>query len=164
MSLPNLNLVTGGGGPAAGTILAVGNTASPLVYNPIGQQAKITTALKTDTANTTNQGGGADGRAWDQSIPTLLVGGEVGVEINYSPNTPGQDNATGTVGHSATSPGALMTMFIQQQIRPWKVTWPDGTGGYFLAYIMDVPVTADPSGKALTLAMKLKITGAYLPF
>jgi hypothetical protein len=155
MSLQNVNLTAGSGIPAVGTILAVGNNASPLVYNPIGNQAKISTDTKTDTADTTNQGS-----QWDQSIPTLLVGGEISVEIFYIPNTPGADGTTGLVGHAATSPGAIMDMFVNQSIRPWKLTWPDGSSQYFEGYISAAPITSDPTGKALMLAMKLKITGA----
>ena len=158
MSLQNVNLGASGL-PAVGTVLCVGNNASPLVYNPIGNQAKIATDTKVENANTTNQGS-----QWDQSIPTLLVGGEVSVEIFYDPNTPGMDNATGIVGHAATSPGALIDMFANSQIRPWKLIWPDGSGMYFEAYISSVPVTSDPTGKALMLAMKIKITGAILYF
>ncbi len=121
MSLPNVTLQQGSGIPAVGSVLSVGNNASPLIYNPIGNQAKITMETKTDTAVTTNQG-----NQWEQSIPTLLIGGECSVEIFYVPNTPGQDGTTGVVGHAATSPGALVYMFANQQIRPWKLTWPDG--------------------------------------
>lgn len=159
MSLQNVNLPQGSGIPAVGTTLAVGNNGSPLLYNLIGNQAKITFGPKTDTADTTNQGS-----EWDQSIPTLLVGGEPGVEIFYIPNTPGKDGATGLVGHAATDQGALMGMFYNQEIRPWKLVWPDGSGAYFEAFIMETPVTADPTGKALTISMKLKITGAIQPF
>lgn len=158
-NLTNVNLSEGSGIPAVGTILAVGNNASPLVYNPIGNQAKIGTNVKTDSADTTNQGS-----QWDQSIPTLLVGGEISVELFFDPNTAGADGTTGIVGHSATSPGAIFDMFYNQQIRPWKLTWPDGSGQYFMAYITDVPVASDPTGKALTVALKLKITGAIQPF
>ena len=155
MSLPNVNLNAGGGIPAVGAVLYVGNNGSPLVYNPIGNQAKISMDTKTDSADTTNQGS-----EWDQSIPTLLVGGECSVEIFYDPNTPGQDGTTGIVGHAATSPGALVYMFANQQIRPWKLSWPDGSSQYFEAYISTFPVVADPNGKALMLTMKLHITGA----
>jgi hypothetical protein len=155
MSFQNVNLTQGSGLPAVGTRLAVGNNASPLVYNLIGNQAKITTDTKTDTADTTNQGS-----QWDQSIPTLLVGGEISVEIFYQPDSVGADGTTGLVGHAATSPGALVDMFLNQEIRPWRLMWPDGSAQYFQAYISTIPVTSDPTGKALMLAMKLKITGA----
>lgn len=159
MSLQNVNLTQGSGLPAVGTTLAVGDAGSPLIYNLVGNQAKIGTTLKVDSADTTNQGS-----QWAQSIPTLLVGGEIAVEIFYEPSSVGEDNATGLVGHSATSPGALMYMFLNEQIRPWKLTWPDGTGFYFMAFISDVPVTSDPTGKALMLAMKIKVTGSMQPF
>ena len=68
MSLQNVNLTAGSGIPAVGTTLSVGNNGSPLIYNLIGNQAKISTSYKTDSADTTNQGS-----QWDQSIPTLLV-------------------------------------------------------------------------------------------
>ena len=158
-SLQNINLSEGSGIPAVGTLLSVGNNGSPLIYNPIGNQAKITFGPKTDSADTTNQG-----VAWDQSIPTLLVGGEPGVEIFYDPTTPGQDGTTGIVGHAANDAGALMQMFYNQSIRPWKITWPDGAGAYFEAYVLEAPVTSDPTGKALMISMKLKITGAITPF
>ena len=159
MSLQNVNLPQGSGIPAVGTTLAVGNNGSPLLYNLIGNQAKITFGPKTDSADTTNQGS-----EWDQSIPTLLVGGELGVEIFYIPDTPGKDGTTGLVGHGAASSGALMQMFYNQQIRPWLLTWPDASGAYFEAYILDAPVTSDPTGKALMISMKLKITGNVQPF
>jgi hypothetical protein len=155
MSLTNVNLAAGSGIPAVGTTLAVGNNGSPLIYNLIGNQAKISTSYKTDSADTTNQGS-----QWDQSIPTLLVGGEISVEIFYIPDTPGADNTTGLVGHAATSPGAIVTMWANQQIRPWKLTWPDGSAQYFEAYILEQPVTSDPTGKALMMSMKIKITGS----
>lgn len=155
MSLQNVNLIQGSGLPAVGTILAVGNNGSPLVYNPIGNQAKITTDLKTDTADTTNQGS-----QWDQSIPTLLVGGEVSVEVFYQPSSQGADGTTGLVGHAAADSGALVDMLVNQQIRPWRLTWPDGSAQYFEAYPSTAPVTSDPTGKALMMAFKIKITGA----
>lgn len=151
----NVNLPEGSGLPAVGTQLAVGNNASPLVYNPIGNQAKISTDTKTDTADTTNQGS-----QWDQSIPTLLVGGEISVEIFYQPSSLGADGTTGLVGHAATSPGALVDMFVNQQIRPWRLTWPDGSAQYFEAYISTMPVTSDPTGKALMISCKVHITGS----
>ena len=154
MSLLNVNLPASGL-PAVGSVLFVGNNGSPLIYNPIGNQAKITMETKTDTADTTNQGS-----QWDQSIPTLLVGGEISVEIFYQPSSPGQDGTTGLVGHAATSPGALVYMFANQQIRPWKLMWPDGSAQYFEGYITTFPVVSDPTGKALMLTMKLKITGS----
>ena len=166
MAIPNVNLSAGSGIPSTGTILAIGNNGSPLVYNPIGNQAKITFNPKVDTADTTNQGS-----QWDQSIPTLYVGGEPSVEIFYDPSTPGQDNSTGLVGHGAVSAGAFMQIFYNQlggtvtnPPRPYKLTWPDGSGVYFSAWIMDANVTSDPTGKALKLEAKLKITGQVIPF
>jgi hypothetical protein len=160
LSLTNVNLTQGSGIPAVGTTLSVGNNGSPLVYNLIGNQAKITFGPKVDSADTTNQGS-----QWDQSIPTLLVGGEVGVEIFYIPNTPGKDGTTGLVGHAATDQGALMGMFYNEEIRPWLIQWPSNNGGaYFEAYILEAPVTSDPTGKALMISMKLKITGNVQPF
>lgn len=156
MSLQNVNLTQGSGLPAVGTTLAVGNNGSPLVYNLIGNQAKIATDLKTDTADTTNQGS-----EWDQSIPTLLVGGEVSVEIFYQPSSQGADGLSNVlVGHAAADAGALVSMLVNQQIRPWRLTWPDGSAQYFEAFPTTAPVTSDPTGKALMMAFKIKITGS----
>lgn len=142
--------------PAVGTQLAVTDGDSPVIYLTLGNQAKINTNTKTDSADTTNQG--VD---WDQSIPTLHVGGEIGVEIFYLPDS---DNTVDLLGHSSTDSDALMTMFLANDVRGWRLTYPDGSGFYFDAYVLEVPVTSDPTGKALMMSCKIKTTGEWVPF
>ncbi len=156
MSLQNVNL-TESGIPAVGTQLAVNaNNGSPATYLTLGNQAKITTNTKTDSADTTNQG--VD---WDQSIPTLHVGGEIGVEIFYIPDS---SNTATLLGHSATDGNTLLGMFLANEVLPWRYTYPDGKGFFFDGYVLEVPVTSDPTGKALMISTKIKTTGKWIPF
>ncbi len=159
MSIPNVTLSAGSGLKAINTILRMGNNGSPLVYNAVGNQAKIGNKFSTEKADTTNQG-----TVWDQSIPTRLMAGAMSVEIFYIPNSPGQEGTTGLVGHSLVSPGALGTVFRNQEVRPWSLTYPDGSGFFFEGYILDLPIEADPAGKALTIAMTIQITGEPVCF
>lgn len=156
MSALNPVNLTESGIPAVGTQLAVSNGLSPITYLSLGNQAKINTNTKTDSADTTNQG--VD---WDQSIPTLKVGGEIGVEIFYIPDS---HNTVSLLGHCATDGDTLLGHFLAQTVSGWRLTFPDGKGWFFDAYVLEVPVTSDPTGKALMISTKVKITGAMVPF
>jgi hypothetical protein len=158
MAIQNVNLPQGSGIPAVGTLLAMGNNGSPLVYNPVGNQGNIKNAFKAETADTTNQG-----VIWRQMIATLLDAGKMDVMIHFIPDSVGRDNASGLLGHSLVSPGALGDVFRRQELRPWKLTYPDGSGFYFEAFIVDFPIEADLT-KDLILNMGLQMSGEPVPF
>ena len=56
MSVTNVNLPGGSGLPAVGSVLWIASQGSPQVYNPIGNQGNIDWSIKTEMADTTNQG------------------------------------------------------------------------------------------------------------
>lgn len=153
MSIPNINLAGGSGIPAVGSILAVGNNGSPLLYNDVGNASNIKMGLKAEQADTTNMG-----TVWKQSIPTLLDAGTMTVELHFIPDSVGQDNTTGLEGHGFSATGALGDIFAGREIRPWKITWPDGTFYIFNAFILDYPIDANVT-KDLMINMTLQITG-----
>lgn len=155
MSLPALQSVglPQSGIPAIGTVISVSNLGSPVVYNPIGNQANISENMKVEAADTTNQG-----TRWKQQIPTLFDPGTEVIDIHMIPNSIGVDGTTGIVGHSFITPGALGNMFVNQEIRQWKKEYPDGSTEYFQAFLLDFPVTSDVA-KDIMLKLTLQRTG-----
>lgn len=65
--------------------------------------------------------------AWTIMFPTINTFGPVAFEIAFIPSS------TGDGGHGAAS--GLMAVWTTNQLRPYRITWPDTTVWYFDAYI-----------------------------
>jgi hypothetical protein len=152
--LVNVTLPEGSGIPSVGTVLSVFNGASPGVYNPVGNFASGDWDMKAVTGDTTNMG-----TAWKQHIITLLDAGQLDGTVYYVPNSPGQQNSVGIVGHSFSSPGALGYIFVNGLTMQYSLEFPDGSTAYFAATIDAFPINSDVE-KPLMSKIKFGVTGA----
>jgi|HubBroStandDraft_4_1064222.scaffolds.fasta_scaffold01415_5 hypothetical protein len=154
MPLENITLPEGSGIPSVGSILGLFNGASPGVYNPVGNFAAGTMDMKTVTADTTNMG-----TFWKQHIVALLDAGTFDGTIYFVPDSEGQANTVGIVGHSFTSPGALGYIYANGLVWPYSLTFPDGSHILFSATIDSFPIDMNVE-KPLMVKIKFGITGA----
>lgn len=157
MSLENITLPGGSGIPSVGTVLSLFNGASPGVYNPIGNFSGGDWNMKAVTADTTNMG-----TQWKQHIVTLLDGGTVDGEIFFVPDSEGQNDTVGIVGHSFTGAGALGYIFVHQTSlgpQQYSLDFPDGSTAFFSATIDDFPLSISVE-KPLMVKIKFGVTGA----
>lgn len=142
MSLVNTTLPGGSGEAAVGSVLWIASLGSPQVYNPLGNQGNIDWGIKTEFADTTNQG-----TSWRQRIATLHDGDKMNVEIHFIPSGGGgaHDGATfdGVTPFSPSFNNGLGAVFTQGQLRQYKWVFPDATTWYFQAIIAEFPVNAD---------------------
>lgn len=151
MANVNINLPYGAGEAAVNTILRLANLGSPQIYNPVGNVGNIKWGPKNKGADTTNQG-----VSFTQSIPTVTDVGTMTCDLHFIPSSVGVDGTVGIEGHGFTS--GLGQIFTLKQIRPWSLTYPDGTGMYFLGYILDYPVDAAIE-KDLMVNMTIQLSG-----
>jgi hypothetical protein len=156
MSNININLPYGSGEPGVNTILRLANLGSPQIYNPVGNVGNIKWGLKNKGADTTNQG-----VSFTQSIPTVTDVGTFTADLHFIPSSTGSDGVAGLEGHGFDS--GLGQIFTLKQVRPWSVTFPDGTGAYFMGYILDFPIDAAIE-KDLMVNMTIQVSGEPIFF
>lgn len=148
-----INLPYGSGEPAVGSLLKLLTLNSPGVYAPIGNLGNMKWGLKVKDADTTNQG-----TVWTQGIPTLIEGGTLTADLHLIPSSAGADFDANTLeGHSFTS--GLGEIATTRQVRQYSLTWPDGSGMFFSAYITDFPVDMNVD-KDILSNVTFKVTGA----
>ena len=111
---------------------------------------------KTDTADTTNQG-----NQWEQSIPTSADRrGMLGRNLLRAQHSRRRTARPALWDTRLPVPAHWCYMFANQQIRPWKLSWPDGSSPVFRGLHLDASRrSSDPNGKMLMSTMKLHITG-----
>lgn len=148
-ALTNINLPAGSGIPAIGSVLSILSLAGG--YHPIGNLGNMKWNAKVMDADTTNQG-----TVWKQSIPTLRDGGTITGDLHFQPGSGGAD-VTGTLeGHSFID--GLGFIFVDADVRQYRLVWPDGSGMFFAAYITDFPVDMSVE-KDLLCNITWKVTG-----
>ena len=160
MSVTNVNLPGGSGLPAVGSVLWIASQGSPQVYNPIGNQGNIDWSIKTEMADTTNQG-----TPWRQRIATLHDGDKLTAEIHFLPSGGGgaHDGAVfdGVTPYSPSFANGLGAVFTQGQLRQYKIVFPDGTTWFMQAIITDFPINMDLT-KDLICKVVFQISGEPL--
>jgi len=157
MSVVNVTLPGGSGEAAVGSVIWIASNGSPQVYNPIGNQGNWDWGIKTELADTTNQG-----TNWRQRIVTLHDGDKLTCEIHFVPSGGGgQTDGTSFDGVTPYSPSfhnGLGAVHTQGQLRQYKTVFPDGTTWYMQAIITDFPINADLT-KDLMAKVVFQISG-----
>lgn len=132
---------------ATGTLLKIGDGASPEVFTNIGQVRDISGpgfAMSVEEAT-------HHGSSWKEYVPGMLEGGEVSFEILLD-----TDDAT----HYQASAASLYSDMINRRKRNFKMVLPDAntTTFAFAAYVTSFEVGAPVEG-LLTASVTLQITG-----
>lgn len=132
--------------PGYGTLLKLGDAGSPEVFTTV---AEVTNIKPPKVSAGEDDVTSHDSSGWEESIPTLLSGGEVPVEVNWLPTNATQNETTG-----------LMYVLLNRVKRNWKVVLPGSVKTYaFVAWIKDFEGDT-PLDKAMKAKFTLKITGA----
>lgn len=138
---------------AAGTLLQIGNLASPEAWQNIANVSDITgpsmAATEVDITSHTSVT-----IPWRQKIVTLIEIGTTVVKIFWNPTDPTHNNTAGSFV------GGLMYIFINRVKVPVRILHPDGTADSFFAYISKVNKTAPIAG---VLGLDVTFTGTDNP-
>jgi hypothetical protein len=138
---------------AAGTLLQIGNLASPEAWQSIANVSDITGpqmgATEVDITSHTSVT-----IPWRQKIVTLIEVGQTVVKIFWNPTDPSHSN------NPSAFVGGLMYIFINRVKVPVRILHPDLTTDAFFAYISKVNKTAPIAG---VLGMDITFTGTDNP-
>jgi len=132
---------------AFGTLLQMGNGASPEVFVNVAEVTEIGGPnLSLDTADATAHE--SPGR-WEEVVPTILRSGEITLALNYVP-------AGATHGYST----GLLRDMVARIKRNYKLVFPNigATTWSFAAYVVKFS-TKEPVADKLGADVSLKITG-----
>ena len=131
-----------------GTLLKIGDGATPEVFNAIAEIKDISgPGLTTEFAEFTHQQ--SDG-GYREYKPTFKSSGEVTFKCNFLPDDTTQGFNT----------AGLLKDYEDQVLRNFQLEFPDpgATKAKFAAFIANVQPTA-PVGSALELNVTLRVTG-----
>ena len=131
---------------AKGTVLKMGDGASPEVFTAIAQLGDVDGPnSKLDTVDTTHHGSTAK-----EYVPTIIDGGEVKFTINYDPAAATHKNAI----------GGLLYAHQNKLLKNFQLVFPVAApaGPSFAAFVADFQVKAPVAGK-LVADVVFKITG-----
>lgn len=141
--------------PAINTLLKMGNSGSPEVYNQIANVGDITgpgfaAAIVDVTSHSTSI-------PWRQKVTTLLDGGQLTCKLFFIPNDAGHKQLLrvymnrGADGQAAGTPPQ------------WSLTYPDpaATPVYFTAFISKFAITATVAG-VIEAQVTFDVTGEPL--
>lgn len=149
--------------PAIGTLLQVGNGASPEIFNSVANIGDITGpsvsgAVVDVTSHTSTVA------PWRSKIVTLLDAGTITLPLYFVPSSGAPTGAGTFMGHNFTS-GGLGTLFANRGLSPgtpynWKIIYPDGLSStdFFTAFISKYAQKAPVAG-VLTADLELTVTG-----
>lgn len=132
---------------AYGTLLKMGDGGAPEVFATVAEitssPAMPEISAKMEDATSHDSGG------WEESIPTLLSGGEPSFKVNWLPTAATHNETTG-----------FYAALINRTRKNWKVVLPNGAKTFsFSAFVSSFKPDAQLNGK-LSGEVKLKITGA----
>lgn len=129
-------------GPAIaveGTLIQLGNGASPEVYTTIANATDVTLPLINETVDVTNVG-----MSWRARIPTLHDMGKIAYKLFWVMTEPTHENAI-TSGVSG-----LRYLYFNQILGNWKIVYPFPTNGtafdIFQAYVTSFSITGKVGG------------------
>lgn len=130
-----------------GTLMKRGDGGSPESFATIGEVLDIKgPELEADTEDATNHSS-TDG--WEESIVTILKGGEVTFDVNHMPEHATHNLATG-----------ILKDFNGRTKRNWQLVFPNpgNTTWTFGAYVTKFG-PADPVKGKMTASITLKLSG-----
>jgi hypothetical protein len=132
---------------AQGTLLKIGDGQSPENFTTVAEVVDITgPSIKLDVADGTSHDSSGD---WDESIPTLLHGGDIKITANFIPQAATQSFSSG-----------ILRDQVNRNKRNYKLVFtdPNSTTWQFATYVTDYAPKA-PTKDKLSLDATLKITG-----
>lgn len=131
-----------------GTFLKIGDGGTPETFATIAEVLDIDGPdMSLETEDVTSH---SSANGWDESVGTILSGGEVSYELNFVPTDATHDMTTG-----------LQADMINRTLRNFQLVYPDpgGNGYAFAALVTGFKVKAPVKGK-LAADVKMKISGA----
>lgn len=137
--------------PAQGTLLQVGNSASPEVFQTVANATDLSLPVMADTIDVTNLGD-----VWKRKVPTLLDMGKISFKIWWIPEEPTHRNSVG-----GGSVGAGMRyLLVNKLLRDWQFIYADGNNSTdsFPAYVTEFAITGKTGG-ALEATITLSNSG-----
>lgn len=131
-----------------GTLLQIGDGATPTEgFTTIAEVRDISgPGLELGTEDVTSHSS-----TWREFVTTVLGGGEVSFDINFTPLGATHRNAS----------GGLLYQMTQKTLRNWRIQWPDGSStrwvlpGYLVAFEPSAPVEG-----VLSASVTIRISGA----
>ena len=129
-----------------GTLLKIGDGGTPESFTTVAEVTdikppKISAKMEDATSH--------DSSGWEESIPTLLSGGEIEVKVNWLPTDSTQNETTG-----------LMYALTNRARKNWQVVLPSTAKTFaFAAFVQDFEGDTPLDGK-LGATFTLKVTGA----
>jgi len=130
-----------------GTLLQIGDGASPEVFTTIAEVLDITgPGLTSDLVDITNMDSAGK---WEESLPTILRSGEITFSVNFLP-----------VNATQSSTSGLINDFENRTNRNFQLVFTDsGTTTWSIAaYVTNVSPSMPVAG-ATTMDVTLKLTG-----
>lgn len=131
---------------AYGTLLKMGDGAVSETFTTVAEIVDIDLPkLSAGMEDVTNH----DSGGWEESIPTILSGGEPSFKLNWLPTHATQNETTG-----------VLAALLNRTKKNWKIVLPGTVKTFaFSAYVTKFEGSAPTKGK-LASTMTLKITGA----
>ncbi len=131
---------------AYGTLLKMGDGAGPENFTTVAEITDLDLpkiALATEDATSHDSGG------WEESIPTLLSGGEPGFKANWLPSNATHNETTGVLG-----------AILNRTKKNWKIVLPNSVKTFsFAGTVTKFEPTGNVKNK-LEVAFSIKISGA----
>jgi len=130
---------------AYGTLLKMGDGGSPENFSTVAEITDLSLpkfSLSTDDA--TNH----DGTGWDESVATILSGGEPSFKADWITSSASQNETTG-----------VLAAMLNRTKKNWKIVLPNAAKTFsFAAYVTKFEPSANVKNK-LDVSFSLKITG-----
>lgn len=136
----------------AGTILSVGNNASPETMTPIVNVDGVDLPVIGEKVDVTNLGD-----SWRRRIITLLDMGNITFNVFWVMEEPSHRNSAGAGNVAA----GLRYMLVNRLKRDWQLTYPDGNSSTdaWPAYVAGFRITGKVGGVFIA-ALELANSGA----
>jgi len=130
-----------------GTLLKIGDAATPEVFTTIAEVLDITgPGLTSDLVDITNMDSAA---SWEESLPTILRSGEITFSVNFLPTNTTQSSTAGLINDFENRTNRnFQLVFTDTPATTWSIS------GYVTNVSPSAPVAAQ-----LTMDVTIKLTG-----
>lgn len=137
------------GTPGYGTLLKMGDAGTPETFTTVAEITDIELPeIKLNTDDATSH----DSAGWEESIATLLSGGEPTFKANWLPTNATQNESTG-----------VLYAILNRQKRNWKIVLPNSVKTFSFAGIVTSFKGVPALKEKMSLEFKIKISGAVTP-
>jgi len=136
--------MTTGATPSYGTLLKMGDGATPETFGTVAEVLDIDLPeIKANYENVTSQ----DSAGWEESVATILSGGEPSFKVNWIPTHATHNETTG-----------MMYAALNRVRKNWKIVLPNTAKTFAFSAFISVKPSATVKG-VLENEIKLKVTG-----